>query len=170
MLGYITLDRRGDGDRILADLAQDLATRGVALVGMVHNGTSRTTCEMVLRLLPDGPEMALSLPVEAGSDVCALDPGALEQAVVWVERQLNEAAPQAGMPALMILNKFGKQEAAGRGCRGLIGRALALGLPVLLSVPPETRAAFAEFADGLAEEIGSDPAALRQWLVRAGVV
>ncbi len=170
MLGYISLERRGDGDRILANLAQDLVARGVALVGMVHNGTSRGTCEMVLRLLPDGPEMALSQPMEAGSDVCALDPGALEQVVVGVERQLEVASLQTGLPALMILNKFGKQEAAGRGCRGLIARALALGVPVLLSVPPETRAAFDAFTDGLAEEIAPDPAALRQWLVRVGVV
>ncbi len=154
---------------MLAHLAQELVLGGVSLVGMVQDDDTLGPCDMALRLLPGGVRVALSQPLGKGSSGCKLDPGALEQAVGWVERQLEAGADGADPASLMILNKFGRQEAAGRGCRGLIGWALANGLPVLLSVPLETRSEFAQFTCGMAEEVAAEPAALRDWLTRAGI-
>lgn len=161
-LGYISLTDPGVADRILADLAQDLAARTAGVVAMVQADRPGRACEMTLALLPDGPRTTLSLPLAPQDEACRLDPGALENAVAWVARRL-EMAPRT---RLLILNKFGKQEVAGRGCRPLIGQALDQGAAVLISVPPETRAAFEAFADGLAEEVPATPAGLAGWLER----
>ena len=47
---------------------------------------------------------------------------------------------------LLIINKFGKQEAAGRGFRDFIAAAMAEEIPVLIAVAPELVAAFTGFA------------------------
>ena len=57
---------------------------------------------------------------------------------------------------LVIVNKFGKQECYGRGFRDFIAEALAQGVPVLLSVPPEQLAGFHEFAGELAEPVAPE--------------
>ncbi|MGD9919486.1 MAG: DUF2478 domain-containing protein [Paenirhodobacter sp.] len=164
MLGFVTLTERGRADALLADLAADLAARGVPVVAMVREPVAgERACEMHLRLLPAGRVTSISQPLGPGADACTLDAGALELAVEETARAIA-AAPEG---AALILNKFGKQEAAGRGCRPLIGLALEAGLSVLISVPPETRAEFEAFAEGLGEELPPDPAALARFLGNA---
>ncbi|MBW0158761.1 DUF2478 domain-containing protein [Sedimentimonas flavescens] len=150
MLGFISVTEKGGADRLLAELAERLRAEGAPLVAMVRAETpAARPCEMHLRLLPAEEVRAISQELGSGADACTLDAGALEEAVAATARAI-EAAPAS---AALILNKFGKQEAAGRGCRDLIGLGLARGMRVLISVPPETRAEFEAFSDGLAEEL-----------------
>lgn len=161
MLGFVTLTEKGRADVLLADLAADLARAGVPVVAMVRAPLpAERACEMHLRLLPSEQVLSISQPLGPGADACLLDPGALEMAVAETARAIV-AAPEG---AVVILNKFGKQEAAGRGCRPLIAQALEAGLRVLISVPPETRADFDAFAEGYAEELSTDARALADFL------
>lgn len=161
MLGFVTLTEKGRADALLADLAADLADAGAPLVAMVRAPVAgERACEMHLRLIPAGRVTSISQPLSSGADACTLDAGALELAVEETARAIA-AAPEG---AALILNKFGKQEAAGRGCRPLIGQALDAGMRVLISVPPETRPDFEAFAEGLAEELPPERAALAQFL------
>jgi len=160
-LGFITLTERGRADALLADLAEDLRAAGTPLIAMVRAETpDPRPCEMHLRLLPADRIVSISQELGPGADACTLDAGALEGAVAETARAI--AVAPAG--AALILNKFGKQEAAGRGARELIGQALEAGRAVLISVPPETRAAFLDFAGDIATELAPDPAALRAFL------
>ena len=162
MLGFITCSVRGEADRLIAQLADRLLAEGRAVTGMVRADIApRTACEMHLRLLPEGSIHTISQDLGRGADACALDAGALEQVVAQVARALETAGPDT----IAIFNKFGKQEAAGRGCRDLIAQALAADLAVIVSVPPETRAEFARFTDGLAQEIAPNMAALYDFLI-----
>ena len=69
-------------------------------------------------------------------------------------RSLPAAAGEAAAGAaarlegadLALVNKFGKQEAAGRGFRDFIAAALAEEIPLLIAVAPELVPAFTEFA------------------------
>jgi hypothetical protein len=161
-LGYITMEARGAADRCLAGLAEDLAAGGHRVAGAVqinretHEGQR---CDMILRLLPWGQELRISQSLGAGARGCRLDPGGLEQAVAEVAVAL-EAAPE-----VLILNKFGKQEAEGRGFRPLIGEALSRGLPVLLAVNLSNLPAFEAFAEGMAERLPGDREALLRWVL-----
>lgn len=161
MLGFLSCAERGRADALLARLAVERFAAGLPVVAMVRDELpAARACEMQLRLLPANTIMPISQDLGPGADGCTLDAGALEQAVADTARAIAAAAPGT----VLILNKFGKQEAAGRGVRPLIGQGLEAGLRVLLSVPPEARAAFDAFACGFAEEISPDIQALRAFL------
>jgi hypothetical protein len=143
---------RGDTDLILARLATDLATRGLRLCGTVQINTKRpgaNPCDMDVRVLPDGP-----VPSARG---CRLDPEALEAAVGLVAARLATGAD------LLIVNKFGKHEAEGHGFRHVIAEALAMEVPVLVGLNGLNRAAFEDFAGGLATPLPPERDALARW-------
>ncbi|MBL8564061.1 MAG: DUF2478 domain-containing protein [Gemmobacter sp.] len=155
-LATITLPGRGETDRLLAALAARLQGQGVALAGAVQfNVECGEDCEMEVQVLPDGPVIGISQSLGPGSQGCRLDAGALEAAVAEV------AARMAGA-RLLIVNKFGKHEAEGRGFRTLIAEALASGMPVLLGVNAMNMQSFQVFAEGLAEPVLPDT--LDAWL------
>ncbi len=155
-LATITLPGRGETDRLLAAVAVRLQGQGVALAGAVQfNLDCGDDCEMEVQVLPDGPVIGISQSLGPGSQGCRLDAGALETAVAEV------AARMAGA-RLLIVNKFGKHEAEGRGFRALIGSALEAGMPVLIGVNAMNMQAFQAFAGEMAEPLV--PAELETWL------
>ncbi|OCX62293.1 hypothetical protein BFP70_14065 [Thioclava sp. SK-1] len=140
----------GQTDAFLAELARTRAKRGQPIVAMVRAADDvAPDTKLILQLWPSGDIWPIFQQLGPGASGCSLDPGALEQAVECSLRALASAAP--GTP--VIVNKFGKQEAAGLGTRALIAQALAQGHPVLLAVPAHNRAAFEEFSGGMHEEI-----------------
>lgn len=159
-IGYVSLPGRGETDQVLAALAARLQADGQALAGAVqHNiGAEDCRCDMDLQILPDGPVLRISQNLGTGSQGCRLDAAVLETAVVAVAQRLPGAS-------LLILNKFGKHEAEGRGFRQMLADAAASGLPVLIGLPDRQRQAFAEFAGDLAEEVA--PARLHDWALAA---
>jgi len=163
MLGFVTIAEKGAADRLLADFAAGLEAAGRPVVAMVRAELpAARACEMALRLYPSGEVAPISQSLGAGADACTLDAGALEAAVMTTTVALATAAP--GAP--LILNKFGKQESEGHGSRALIAAALEAGHPVLISVPPATRAAFLDFAGDLATELAPEPQALGDFLAQ----
>lgn len=160
MLGYVMAEGRGVADRLLADLAVDLAAQGWLLAGVVQlNIESRPDrlCDMELHVLGQDHQVRISQDLGPQSRGCRLDPSGLEQAVGLVEAALD------ARPALLIVNKFGKSEVEGRGFRHVIGRALAEDVPVLTSVSRHNLEGFLAYSSGLAEVVAPDPAQLREW-------
>lgn len=162
MLGYITTEGRGATDRLLADVAARLRADGWQLAGAVQvNGppVEGRACDMDLHVLAGAEVVRISQNLGALSRGCRLDPTGLEQAVGLVEAALH-GVPQ---PRLLIVNKFGKQEAEGRGFRPVIGQALAAGLPVLTAVNATNALRFEDFAGGLAVPVAEDVEAVLRW-------
>ena len=158
-LGYVTLQGRGRIDLLLRDVVDRLEAHGVALAGTVQTNIERgdrPRCDMDLRLLPDGPTVRISVDRGAQARGCRLDAGVLEQAVLWVSHALDGAE-------MLVVNKFGKQEAEGKGLAGTIAEALDRGLPVLVGVNGLNLPAFLEFADGIAQELLPDAASIADW-------
>jgi hypothetical protein len=108
-------------------------------------------------VLPDGPMIRISQSLGPGSKGCRLDPAALEQAVALVSAGLETK------PHLMVVNKFGKHEADGRGFRPVIGDAMMRGIPILTGVNRLNHDAFLAFSQGMAERLPAEPEALDQW-------
>lgn len=159
-LAYTMAPGRGDTDMVLERLASDLAARGLRCRGTVQINSERADagpCDMDVRVLPDGAVLRISQDLGPQARGCRLDPAALETAAGLVAASLSLGAD------LLIINKFGKHEAEGRGFRSVIAEAVAMDIPVLVGLNALNRPAFESFAEGLAIQLPSDPDALMAW-------
>ena len=163
MLGYVIVEGRGTADRLLADVARRLGDDGWPLAGAIQINAERegAVCDMDLHVLAGDRVVRISQRLGALARGCRLDPAGLEQAVGLVARAIEAAGTDR--PRLMIVNKFGKQEADGRGFRPLIGQALADGIPVLTAVGAANRPAFDDFAEQMAEPVEPEIGAVLTW-------
>lgn len=155
---------RGDADLLLESVARQLLARGIRVCGTVQINSERPDagpCDMDIRVLPAGPTLRISQDLGKASRGCRLDPAALESAVALVEASLRDGAD------ILLINKFGKHEAEGRGFRAAIGEAAARGIPVLVGLNRLNATAFHDFAGGLATEIAPTPDALLAWALKA---
>ena len=163
-IAYTMAPGRGDTDLILFGLAGRLAARGLRCCGTVQINTERPgagPCDMDEKVLPVGPVLRISQDLGRDSHGCRLDPQALETAVGLV------AASLAGGADVLIVNKFGKHEAEGRGFREVIAEALARGIPVLVGLNGLNLPAFEGFAGGLAVPLPAEEEALAAWVLAA---
>ena len=140
-LAYTMAPGRGDTDLLLSGLADTLASQGYTTCGTVQINTDRASgpCDMDVRVLPNGPILRISQDLGSGSKGCRLDPAALETAVGLAETRLDPNVD------ILIINKFGKHEADGRGFRTVIASALDIGIPVLVGVNALNLLAFQDF-------------------------
>jgi nucleoside-triphosphatase THEP1 len=165
MLGYMISTGRGAGDRLMVAVADRLVARGMAVAGVVQLNVEHDPerhCHMDLQIL--GRDDVLRISEDRGRHArgCRLDPRGLADAVQRVDSALDQRSA-----SLLIVNKFGKQEAQGGGFREVIGRALIAGIPVLTTVSQGNLAAFLDFAEGLASEVAPDADAAVAWCVAA---
>ncbi|WP_037308115.1 DUF2478 domain-containing protein [Ruegeria halocynthiae] len=162
-LAYVTTTDRGATDRLLSAAAEHLLNTGARLAGVVQTNTDcvdSSKCDMDVRVLPEGETIRISQSLGTQSRGCRLDPAALEQAVGYVTASLTDA------PQLLIINKFGKHEADGRGFRPVIAEALTLDIPVLVGVNGLNKEKFEAFTDGAAEQLSPELEAITAWLDR----
>lgn len=163
-IGFVTDAAGARLDTVLAGVAEVLSAEGWRLAGALGCapvGAAATPEGMMLRLLPGGSQLSISQTLGAHSAGCRLDTQALEGAVGLAEAALDAA--QGTRPALLIVNRFGKTEAAGRGFRPLIGRALVEGVPVLIAVSPANMGAFSSFTEGFAKPLPADTGQVLAW-------
>ncbi len=164
-IAYVTSNRPGETDRLLCVIAQKFLSKNKKLAGIIkvldYESSYTNGCDMKIQVLPDGPEIKITQSLGVGSDACRLDPGAIVEAVSLVE------AVSMQKTDLFILNKFGPEEVAGHGFRGVIGTALDHGVPVLVGVGGASVANFESFAGGLAERLPDDEVAIHDWVQEA---
>ncbi|MDP3195397.1 DUF2478 domain-containing protein [Tabrizicola sp.] len=164
-IAYVSLQGRGRTDQLIAEVADRLTAEGLRLAGTVqsnHERPNRKKCDMDLRVLPDGPIVRISEDRGDLARGCILDSGALEQTVHEVERRLDGAD-------ILIVNKFGKREAEGKGLAPVIAEALHRGLPVLVGVNGLNLAALLSFAEEDIQGLPTSAEAVADWCL-AGVV
>lgn len=125
---------------VLVEVVRQLQERGVAMAGAVQH--SAGPCSMALEILPSGLRVSISQALGSGATGCRLDSAALAEAASLVRRAL--AAP----PALAVFNKFGAQEAAGKGMCDEIAEAAMAGLPVLTAVSETLLPQWSSFTGG----------------------
>ncbi|WP_322865072.1 DUF2478 domain-containing protein [Aquicoccus sp. G2-2] len=163
-IAYTKASQRGDTDLLLQGVAEDACAGGIKTCGLVQINTEcgdDRPCNMDVRLLPDGPDIRISQSLGRGSRGCRLDTQALAAAAGHVATALDAGAQ------LMIINKFGKSEAEGRGLRPVIAEAIARDVPVIVGLNRQNEAAFEAFAGGLAEKLPPERAAIGAWIAAA---
>ncbi|MFC4215785.1 DUF2478 domain-containing protein [Pseudophaeobacter arcticus] len=159
-IAYTMAQGRGDTDQILHQLSQRLRAEGHSPCGVVQVNSERTDscrCDMDVQVLPQGPVIRISQSLGENARGCRLDPAALEEAVALTERALQVGAE------MLIINKFGKHEAEGRGFRAAIGEALALEIPVLVGLNQLNQEAFFEFIGDLGVALAPNVDDLAEW-------
>lgn len=160
-IAVISSSETGVTDRAMVTLAKRLITQGWRIAGTVQTNSEvpgRKHCDMDVQILPNGPVIQINQRLGEGASGCRLDAGALETAVAAVEQVFAKGAD------VLIINKFGKHEAEGRGFRALIAEALGQGVPVICAVNDLNKAAFEVFTDGLAEPLPARVEDMTAWL------
>lgn len=159
-LAYISQRGHGQTGTCLTEAAAILENLGLPLMGAVvlPELCPDPTCDMVLRVLPEGPQMRINQNLGPESKGCRLDAGALEEVVVAVTHHGTGARA-------MILNKFGKLESMGRGFVPVIAEALGAGIPVVLGVNAVNLPDLLSFAGDLAQELPPDPQMIADWVL-----
>lgn len=161
MIGYITIDAKGASDRLLERFARHLLSQGVPLAGAIQidaGDCESGTRPMIVELLANGQRIQISQNLGPFATGCRLDAEGLESAAQGV------ADLMTGNEALLILNKFGKQERDGQGFRDVIVKALDLDVPVLLGVNPNLHAEFQRFAGDFANPVEASFDGLTRWM------
>ena len=136
-----------------------LSAQGVVQSNKQRQG--RRKCDMYLKDLWSGEEILISSDRGNASRGCRLDHAAFVRIGVWGDRALAEGAD------LLILNKFGKEEAQGRGLRPLIAAALIADIPVVIGVPGANLDDFFAFVGDAATRLPLDRQAILRWCRKA---
>jgi hypothetical protein len=159
-LAFVRYDAASDGDETLARCARNLQKAGYRVAGAVQSNRqqpNRRKCDMFLENLITGGEVCISADRGNEARGCRLDHAALAQAALWVEQALTQR------PQLLVLNKFGKEEASGRGFFPAMAEALARDIPVLAGVSALNLAAARAITGGVGAEIEPSDEAIALW-------
>lgn len=151
----------GEIDRLMSRVAANLRRRGYRVGGVVQSNVmqpGQCRCDMLLEELGTGEVHQISQQLGPGSRGCRLDASLFENVVARVEASLREPLD------IFIVNKFGKQEAEGRGLRQAIAEALAAGIPVLVGLNHDYAAAWRDFCGGDGDILAPDEASIGSWL------
>jgi hypothetical protein len=112
---------------------------------------------LALRDIASGADFSLSQALGSGSTSCNLDSSGLAGACAAVERAIRDGAD------LVILSKFGKQEAERGGLSDAFRAALLADLPIITSISPAVTDAWRAFAGDEAAEMPADITLLEAW-------
>lgn len=160
MLAYVVSDAPGAVNGTLTGVASALRDRNVAVVGTTQADVPRARgpgCDMDLTIWPSGHVIRISQDLGRAARGCKLDPEALETAVASAQNVLDDGA-------VLIVNKFGKHEAEGRGFREVIADGLGRGLPVVVGANARNLDAFLAFCGGEVDALPADVAAVLEWI------
>lgn len=147
-----------DPDAMLRELAADLNAQGYRAVGMVQlGGRCIDGPELSAMLLHDGAELPLLQDLGRCASGCRLDLGRLLDAGARVADALDAGAD------LLIINRFGKQECAGKGLIYLIERALDADIPVIIAVSSRRFDDWIAFSGGMSVKLPCSRDAAEAW-------
>jgi hypothetical protein len=145
-----------DPDALLRDFAADLNARGLRAIGMVQAGQCADSSLSAV-LVHNGETLLLAQDPDPAATGCRLDLARLASAGERVAASLDDGAD------LLVVNRFGKREAGGKGLASLIDRALKADVPVVIAVSSERFADWIKFAGGMSVKLACDRHALDQW-------
>lgn len=156
----VTYDRGNRPDRMLAEVAARLGRAGVRVGGLLQEekvDTGSNCATLHLEDIATGRRVQIFENRGAGTRGCKLDPAGLAEAAGWLRAAVD------ARPDILFVNRFGRQEAEGRGLADEIGAAVASGIPVVIAVGEALLAAWDDFAGDGATVLAVEGAALEAW-------
>ncbi|MEC4591736.1 MULTISPECIES: DUF2478 domain-containing protein [Nitrospirillum] len=159
-LAAVIYQPEDDVDTLLADFALGLRDRGRRVGGIVQRnrkGDCGPVKLMEVMDLSTGRVIPICQNLGPGSVACRLDTGGLADAALAVAQAVADRVE------LVLVNKFGKTEAEGRGLRGEIAAAIDAGLPVLTAVPWRFYDAWTAFTGGYGTTLVCNTGVITTW-------
>lgn len=149
-----------DVDSLLAGFATGLLEQGRRVGGVVQRNRKGTCGPVKLMEVVDlgtGQVIPICQNLGPGAVSCHLDTGGLADAALAVQHAIAQKVE------LVVINKFGKTEAEGRGLRGELAMAVAAGLPVLTGVPWRFYDAWCDFTGGYGTTLLCEQHVVADW-------
>ncbi|WP_454620351.1 DUF2478 domain-containing protein [Bradyrhizobium cenepequi] len=149
-----------DVDTLLADFACDLAHGGTRIGGIVQRNlrdAAGRKAGMQLFDLLGKRNISICQPLGSGAMACRLDAGGLAEAAAAIRVALSENV------ALVVINKFSKQEASGRGLRAEFADAIIAGTPLLTAVPEKCIEAWKGFTGDIGTTLPCERHVIDGW-------
>jgi len=144
----------GDGaSQVLEVFVAELVAQGVKVRGLIQ----RHHPDLHLVDVESGQTYAITQDLGTESESCRLDPSGIAEASVVLRRALAEAA------VLVVVNRFGKLEAAGGGLSAEMLAVMAEGVPLLTCLGPDQLESWQVFTGGAGLVLPADQAAVRSW-------
>ncbi len=159
-IGVVVYDDGLVGDALIAQCAAGLVASGYRLGGVVQSNAhrrGRRRCDMYVKNLLGGDEIKISFDRGNEARGCRLDANAFARIDAWIERAVLEGVD------LLIINKFGKEEAHGRGLRPVIAEALIAEIPLMIGVSTRNLCDFLTFVGDSATRLRPDIEAMTAW-------
>lgn len=154
---------QGASNATIQEIFQTLAdrwkasTRLAGVIAETHGMADRACSAGFLRNIRTGERFSIFQDLGPGSTACHLDGAAVVLASEAARRDIVDGCD------LVLLNKFGKLEAANSGLADAFRAAVEADVPVLTSVSPAHEAAWANFATPLYVTLAADPAEIDAW-------
>jgi nucleoside-triphosphatase THEP1 len=143
---------------LLAEIVADWRAAGARIAGVIaepHGLPDRVCGAGILRDITSGKPYPMYRDAPQDPASCHLDAAGVVGACAAVLRQIPTSD-------LVVLNKFGKLEAMGKGLAPAFDAAVAIGKPVLTTVSRNQIAAWQTFTSG-AIVLMADKATLQNW-------
>jgi nucleoside-triphosphatase THEP1 len=154
-LAALVYGQPDEPDRLLREFVQDLTSRGHRVVGLIQ--TRLRDGGAAVTVLPTGETIPLA-PTH-GTVLHSSRPGPcdLAQAAARIDALIESGAD------LVIINRFGKLEAAGTGLVDEIARALSVDIPVVVAVPEFRFSEWLSFCRGMGVKLPCRNGSLQSW-------
>jgi hypothetical protein len=132
--------------------------RVAGVIAEGHGLADRSCNAGFLRSIATSERFPIFQDLGMGSTACHLDPGGVATAAAAIQRDVAAGCD------LVVLNKFGKLEAAGGGLLDVFTTAAEAHIPLLTSVSPAFEAALVGFAAPLHCFIPADIVEIEEWI------
>jgi hypothetical protein len=154
---------RGAPNAIIQGIFESLAdrwSRSARLAGVLaeHHGLVDRACSAgFLHSILTGERFPIFQDLGPGSTTCHLDGSAMLSATEAVRRDIAAGCD------LVLLNKFGRLEAANSGLADAFRAAIEGDVPILTSLSPASESAWRTFAAPLFVTLPADPVEIDAW-------
>jgi hypothetical protein len=159
-LSILVYRREERPDAAIIDAVVRLRADGIDVRGLLQEGTEgSTSCCATLFLEDIGSGRQVEIFQNRGRETrgCRLDASGLAEASAWLREAIESR------PDVLVLNRFGRQEAEGRGLIDEIGTAVMAGIPVIIPVNEKLLPEWDAFSGGSYDRMPADPDSILQW-------
>jgi nucleoside-triphosphatase THEP1 len=156
----VVYDGRLDIDAVLSAAVDLLRSNGFRVAGLLQRfgeplpGGKRS---MYVEDLSSGERIRLDSPRGPEASGCTLDPDGLNRAACALRGAISQR------PDVLIVNRFGKQEAEGHGLRAELAEAVSSGLPTVVAIHQSLVREWEEFLGEPGHLLPPEPTDIVNW-------
>lgn len=159
-IGVIIHDRDSRPDVVFHEAVLRLKARGVRVGGLLQDGDRipGPGCKpLYLEDIGSGRRARLFQDRGRGTRGCRLDASGLAEAAAWLREAIERR------PDILFVNRFGRQEAEGRGLLDEIGAAVMADIPMVIAVGQSLLPEWQSFVGEAIRPLEPLPDAVETW-------